>query len=245
MTLSIEHGLQQLRLSGMAAEFTKQDCDRKIQETSFNNRLSLLIEAEINSKNNRRITSLLKKAKLRYTQATLEDVIYRADRKLDRMLVNHLATCDWIKHRHHVIITGSTGTGKSWLACALSMQACRHGLSVQYIRATTLFEGIRLSQADGSILKLKRNLTKSSLLIIDDLGLGGIPQDLAHILLEILDMQSITGSIMITSQYPHHAWHELFNDPTIADAVLDRLIHGSYCFELEGESMRKLNALSQ
>ena len=149
-------------------------------------------------------------------------------------------SCEWIKHRHSVILTGATGTGKSWLACALAVQACRHSLSVLYITATTLFDNIRLSQADGSILKLKQSLTRQALLVIDDLGMGGIPNDLAHILLELLDMQLAMGSVIITSQYPHETWHELFSDPTVADAILDRLIHGAYSFELEGESMRKL-----
>ncbi|GHA79824.1 ATPase AAA [Formosimonas limnophila] len=242
MTQSIEAGLQQLRLSGMAAELAKQSKDRKTQESSFDNRLSLLIEAEIMSKDNRRITALLKKAKLRYAQATLEDVIYKSDRKLERLQINNLANCEWVKHRHSVILTGATGTGKSWLACALATQACRHGLSVLYMTATTLFDNIRLSQADGTILKLKRSLTRQSLLVIDDLGMGGVPDDLAHVLLEILDQQSMTGAVIITSQYPHKTWHDLFNDPTIADAILDRLIHGAYCLALEGESMRKIKA---
>ena len=242
MTQSIEAGLQQLRLSGMTAELVKQSKDRKIQESSFDNRLSLLIEAEIMNKDNRRIAALLKKAKLRYAQAMLEDVIYKPERKLERLQINHLANCEWVKHRHNVILTGATGTGKSWLACALATQVCRHGLSVLYMTATTLFDNIRLSQADGTMLKLKRSLTRQNLLMIDDLGIGGVPDDLAHILLEVLDQQSMTGSVIITSQYPHKTWHELFNDPTIADAILDRLIHGAYCLELEGESMRKLNA---
>ena len=242
MTRHIEEGLNQLRLFGMSAEYAKQSTNRKTQEESFDSRLSLLIEAESMSKNNRRIASLLKKAKLRYVQASLEDVIYKSDRKLERLQINELASCEWIKHRRNVILTGATGTGKSWLACALAVQACRHGLPVLYTTATSLFDNIHLSQADGTILKLKRNLTRQPLLVIDDLGIGGIPNDLAHILLEILDMQLTLGSVIITSQYPHGSWHELFNDPTVADAILDRLIHAAHCLELEGESMRKLKA---
>ena len=240
MTHSIENSLNQLRLFGMSAEYAKQSTNRKMQEESFDSRMTLLIEAETVSKSNRRIANLLKKAKLRYVQASLEDVIYKSDRKLERLQINQLTSCEWIKHRHSVILTGATGTGKSWLACALAVQACRHSLSVLYITATTLFDNIRLSQADGSILKLKQSLTRQALLVIDDLGMGGIPNDLAHILLELLDMQLAMGSVIITSQYPHETWHELFSDPTVADAILDRLIHGAYCFELEGESMRKL-----
>lgn len=239
MTHSIENSLNQLRLFGMSAEYAKQSTNRKMQEESFDSRMTLLIEAETVSKSNRRIANLLKKAKLRYVQASLESVIYKSDRKLERLQINQLASCEWIKHRHSVILTGATGTGKSWLACALAVQACRHSLSVLYITATTLFDNIRLSQADGSILKLKQSLTRQALLVIDDLGMGGIPNDLAHILLELLDMQLAMGSVIITSQYPHETWHELFSDPTVADAILDRLIHGAYCFELEGESMRK------
>ena len=240
MTHSIENSLNQLRLFGMSAEYAKQSTNRKMQEESFDSRMTLLIEAETVSKSNRRIANLLKKAKLRYVQASLEDVIYKSDRKLERLQINQLTSCEWIKHRHSVILTGATGTGKSWLACALAVQACRHSLSVLYITATTLFDNIRLSQADGSILKLKQSLTRQALLVMDDLGMGGIPNDLAHILLELLDMQLAMGSVIITSQYPHETWHELFSDPTVADAILDRLIHGAYSFELEGESMRKL-----
>ena len=240
MTHSIENSLNQLRLFGMSAEYAKQSTNRKMQEESFDSRMTLLIEAETVSKSNRRIANLLKKAKLRYVQASLEDVIYKSDRKLERLQINQLTSCEWIKHRHSVILTGATGTGKSWLACALAVQACRHSLSVLYITATTLFDNIRLSQADGSILKLKQSVTRQALLVIDDLGMGGIPNDLAHILLELLDMQLAMGSVIITSQYPHETWHELFSDPTVADAILDRLIHGAYSFELEGESMRKL-----
>ena len=239
MTHSIENSLNQLRLFGMSAEYAKQSTNRKMQEESFDSRMTLLIEAETISKSNRRIANLLKKAKLRYVQASLEDVIYKSDRKLERLQINQLTSCEWIKHRHSVILTGATGTGKSWLACALAVQACRHSLSVLYITATTLFDNIRLSQADASMLKLKQSLTRQSLLVIDDLGMGGVPNDLAHILLELLDMQLAAGSVIITSQYPHETWHELFSDPTVADAILDRLIHGAYCFELEGESMRK------
>jgi DNA replication protein DnaC len=242
MTRHIEESLNQLRLFGMSAEFIKQSANRKVQEESFDSRLSLLIEAETMSKSNRRIESLLRKAKLRYAQASLEDVVYRSDRKLERLQINHLASCEWIKHRHSVILTGATGTGKSWLACALAVQACRHSLSVLYMTATSLFDNIRLSQADGTMLKLKRSLTHQSLLVIDDLGMGGVPNDLAHVLLELLDMQLASGSVIITSQYPHESWQELFSEPTVADAILDRLIHGAYCLELEGESMRKLNA---
>lgn len=242
MNSSIHYELQKLRLSGMASEYKRQSLDTKLQSSSFENRLALLIEAEHTFKNNRRIASLFSRAKLRYSQASLEDVVYKPDRCLDRLLINQLASSDWIRQGHSVILTGSTGTGKSWLSCALAAQACRGGLSAFYTTATSLFDNIRLSMMDHSIVKFKRTVCKQSLLIIDDLGMGGIPDDLAHILLEVLDQQSISGAVIITSQFPHTSWHELFSDTTIADAVIDRLIHRAYVIKLEGESMRKASA---
>ena len=241
---STQQALQHLRLAGMAAELSRQQENRKLQEATFDQRFSLLLDAEINLKCNKRISALLKRAKLRYAQAVMEDIEYRSARKIDARQISMLGSCDWIRNRHNVIITGATGTGKTWLACALANQACRNGLSVAYMTATNLFENLRLSYADGSLMKFKRSLTSVQMLLIDDLGIGGISNELSPILLEILDQQSMVGSLMITSQYRYEKWYELFGDPTIADAILDRVIHGSYQIKLEGESMRKLRARS-
>lgn len=239
---TIEQALQHLRLPGMLAALLRQREDNKMQNIAFEKRLNLLIDAELHEKQNRKIATLLKNAKLRYVQATLEDVDYLERRQLNARLIDELASCDWIKNKHNVLLTGATGTGKSWLACALAKQACRMGMTVMYTTATSLFEGLRLAYADGSMLRYKRSLTKVQLLVIDDLGIGGIQNDLSPILLEILDQQSMVGSLMITSQYPKDKWYDLFGDPTVADAILDRVIYGSYEMELKGESMRKLKA---
>lgn len=239
---SIEQALLHLRLSGMSAELGRQKDDRKLQEATFDQRFSLLLDAEMNFKRNKKVAALLKRARLRYAQAALEDVDYRATRNLQSRQISMLASCDWITNRHNVIITGATGTGKTWLACALANQACRNGLAVAYMTATSLFENIRLSYADGSLIRFKRSLTNVQLLVIDDLGIGGISNELSPILLEILDQQSMVGSLMITSQYRDEKWYDFFGEPTVADAILDRVIHGSYQIKLEGESMRKLKA---
>jgi len=203
----------------------------------LNGGLGLLIEQEMLSKDTRKIERLLKKAKFRYPQAVLEDIDYRNQRSLDPLQIQTLATGEWMRQKQNLILTG---TGKSWIACAFGQQACRQGLGTLYMTATRLFENLTVGLADGSLPKLRRQLVSASLLIIDDVGIGGVPAQLGPILLKILDQQSMICSLILTSQYPTNKWYDLFVDSTVADAILDRIVHRAHPIELKGESMRKL-----
>jgi DNA replication protein DnaC len=234
--------LHRLGLNGMARALTLQQEQPRVQKLSFEERFSMLLDAECNDRESRRIDRLLKAAKLRQSAACLEDVDYRPTRQLDQSMVMSLSDCAWIQRRQNLILTGATGTGKSWLACAFGRQACRNSYAVYYTTATQLFENLVIARAEGALPKLRRVLVKTQLLIIDDLGIGGIDNNLGPILLEIIDQQSSQGALLITSQFPTGKWYDLFNDPTVADAILDRIVHRAHFIELKGESMRKLKA---
>lgn len=232
--------LQELGLMGMARALSLQWDQPESQQLSFEERLGLMLDAELSLRNTHRIERCLKAAKLRYGQAALEDLDYHPGRKLDRSLVMSLADCGWIDRRQNLIITGATGTGKSWLACAFAVQACRLGKVAFYTTSTQLFESLALAQADGSLPRLRKQLIRKELLIIDDLGLGGIDPSLGPALLEIVDLQSNHGSLLLTSQFPTDNWYAQFGDPTVADAILDRIVHRAHHLRLQGESMRKM-----
>ena len=231
--------LQSLGLSGMAQALSTQLDQAKFAQLGFENRLGLLIEAEQNERGNKKIARLLKSAKLRQPSACLEDVDYRPKRGLDPSVINSLSSMEWVGRHQSVILTGATGTGKTWLACAFGKQACRNSFPVIFITATQLYEQLLSAQVDGSLAKLRRQLIKAKLLIIDDLGIGGIDVRVGPMLLDIIDSQSQNGSLLITSQFPVDKWYDFFNDPTVADAILDRVVHRAHTIELKGDSMRK------
>ena len=230
--------LQQLQLSGMAKAYRDQLEQPRMQELPFDDRLGLMVDRELSERENRKLSRLLKQAKLRYA-AHLEDVDYRSSRGLDKQVIAGLTGCSWIGQQQNLLLTGATGTGKSWLACAFGNQACRQGFTTYYCTSTRLFEDIARSHADGSLPKLRRQLIRTQLLIIDDLGIGGIEKHLGPVLLEIIDQQSMNGALLLTSQFPTEKWYDLFGDPTIADAILDRIVHRAHMLPLSGESMRK------
>lgn len=232
--------LHELGLPGMARALELQHQQPHMQQLSFDERLGMLLDAETSLRNTHRIERCLKAAKLRYGQASLEDIEYHAGRQLDRSLVMSLADCGWIERRQNLIITGATGTGKSWMACAFAVQACRLGKAAFYTTSTQLFESLALAQADGSLPRLRRQLIRKELLIIDDLGLGGIDPSLGPALLEIVDLQANHGALLLTSQFPTDNWYTQFGDPTVADAILDRIVHRAHHLKLHGESMRKM-----
>lgn len=209
---------------------------------SFEERLAHLVKNEITERRNRKIKHLLARSKLKYKQAYVEDIDYRPSRNLDKSAMLSLIGNEWIERSQNIIISGATGTGKTWLACAMGNNAIVNGYSVLYIRLSKLFSQIRLARADGSYLSWLKKLTRYNVLILDDFGSGPMkPTDVAE-LLEVVEDRSYTGSIIITSQLPVSAWHEYLNQPVVADAILDRLIHTSYRIELKGESMRKLKS---
>lgn len=234
--------LQALALRGMHRALNRQLDDPSIQKLNFDERFAMLLDAEIADREGRKIERLLKAAKMRQANACLEDVDYRASRGIDHAQVASLGDCAWITRRQNLVLSGLTGTGKSWLACAFGKQACRSGYSVYFTTATQLYEALIAAQADGSLSKLRRLLVKTQLLIIDDFGIGGIDIRLGPILLDIIDQQSMQGSLLITSQFPPEKWYDLFNDPTVADAILDRIVHRAHFMELKGDSMRKVRA---
>lgn len=233
--------LHALRLTGMGKALEEQRLMPECGTLSFEERLGLLVDREFTERDNRRLQTRLRKAKLRQ-QAAFEDIDYRYPRGLDKALMSSLATCQWIKEHHNLLITGPTGTGKTWLACALAHKACREGYSAHYLRLPRLWRELPMAKGDGRYPQLLSGLAKVELLVLDDFGLGPLTQEQRHDLLEILEDRHGTRATLVTSQLPLDHWHEAIGDPTLADAILDRLIHNAYKVTLKGESMRKRTA---
>lgn len=230
--------LHTLRLTGMLTALNEQQQMPEINSLGFDERLALLIDREVTERENRNLSTRLKKAKLRHS-CCLEDLDVKASRGLDKTLILTLAVCTWIARGINVLICGPTGVGKSYLACALGHKACLEGYSSLYLRLPRLFEELRLAKADGRYGKLMLSYAKTDLLILDDWGLTPMTDPQRRDLLELLEDRYGKKSTIVTSQLPVTAWHEAIGDPTLADAILDRLVHNAYKIELKGESMRK------
>lgn len=232
--------LRELKLYGVMAALEQQINTIESHQLSFEERFSLLIDREIMDRGNRRITDLLRRARLRHL-ACVEDIDYQHPRGLEKSKMAVLTSCDFIRHHQNLLITGPTGCGKSWLACAIGQQACRQRLSVRYIRMAKLLEELRISHADGTYIKLLNHLAKFELLILDDFGLDPLNRQDQLDLLELIEDRYQLKSTLITSQLPIKHWHEYIGEPTVADAIMDRLISQSHQLELKltGDSMRK------
>jgi DNA replication protein DnaC len=230
--------LRALRLPGMASGYEEQQASAATASLSFDERFSLLVDRERTYRDNRRIQRLLREARLKSAQACLEDVRYGNARGLDKASFAQLAACQWIRQQQNLVITGATGCGKTWLACALGNAACRQGLSVVYARVPRLFEELRIAHGDGSFGRRLLALAKTDLLILDDWGLAPLGQAERNDLLEVLDDRVGTRSTLITSQLPVEHWHAYLNDPTLADAILDRVLHAAHKLPLTGPSQR-------
>ena len=230
--------LHSLRLNGMLKALNEQQQMPEIDSLGFEERLALLIDREVTERENRRLQTRLNKAKLRHS-CCLEDLDVKATRGLDKTLILTLALCTWIARHINVLICGPTGVGKSYLACALGHKACLEGYSSLYLRLPRLFEELRIAKADGRYGKLMLSYAKTDLLILDDWGLTPMTDHHRRDLLELLEDRYGKRSTIVTSQLPVAAWHESIGDPTLADAILDRLVHNAYKIELKGESMRK------
>lgn len=230
--------LQSLRLTGMVRALDEQMQMPDIESLSFEERLGLLIDRETIERENRRLKTRLRKAKLRQ-HASVEDIDYRHPRGLDKSLMTKLSSCDWIGQHHNLLITGPTGCGKTFLGCALAQTACRQGYTALYCRLPRLFQELHIAKGDGRYTKLLAGYAKTDLLVFDDWGLAKLTEEQRHDLLEILEDRHGLRSILVTSQLPLQHWHEIIGDPTLADAILDRLVHNAYKIILKGESMRK------
>lgn len=237
----IQHTLEDLKafnLKGMAESLSRQLEQPKSYDLPFEERLSLLVDAEKIYRKDKRLEKLLQLAKLRH-KACVEDIDYSPSRSIQKETIAPLLSCQWIKESLNVLITGATGTGKSWMGCALGQQACRQGLSVLYMRFSLLLEKIRLSRVEGTYSKFLKSLSKIDLLILDDWLLEAIETKDRHSILEIVEDRYERGSLLITTQVPIQNWHQMIGDPTLADAILDRILNKSIKLELKGESMRK------
>ena len=233
--------LYALRLDGMAQALEEQRRQTDISQLEFEDRLALLVERQWLWKENRALATRLHYAQFKLA-AALEDIDYRHPRGLKRAQIDQLRTSQWVPKHHNCLITGPTGSGKTYLACALGHQACRDGHRVCYYYAPKLFRELQSAQADGSLMKLLKKLARAALLVIDDFGVAAVTGKQYRDLLEILDDRHGQGATLITSQFPVSQWHELINDATVADAILDRLVHNAYRLELKGESLRKSKA---
>ncbi len=232
--------LTELRLNGMKEALCEQQAMPDIDELEFEERLGLLVDRELTAREDRRLKTRLRTARLRQ-QAAIEDLDYRHPRGLDKSLMRDLASCQWIKRHLNLLITGPTGVGKTWIACALAHKACRSGYSPQYWRLSRLFDELSYAHADGRYPQLMKKLARTDVIVLDDWGLAKLTAAQRRDLLEVLDDRHNRRSTLITSQLPVEHWHKIIGDPTFADAILDRLVHNAYRITLKGESMRKLN----
>jgi len=231
--------LYTMRLGAMAAAWQEQQRDTLIAELSFDERFGLLVESEHLARDNRRLHRRLKEADLRIAEACLEDVTASSARGVEKAMLHQFATCAWVDQHRNVIITGMTGVGKSYLGCALAQSACRRGLRALYRRVPRLFDELALAKADGTYTKVLARLKRADVLVLDDLGLGHLTAAQRHDLLEVVEDRYGRGSTVITSQLPIKKWHDWIADPTLADAILDRVVHNAYKVELQGSSRRK------
>lgn len=230
--------LYQMKLNGMAEALKDQLAQPDINQLSFDERFSLLVDRQWTWKENKRLDRLLRNAKLKLN-ACIEDIDYKRARGIDKSVILSLAGCEWIRQIQNIIITGPTGVGKTYLACAMANLACRNGHSALYVRTPRLLQQLVIAKADGTYVKIMNKLAKAKALIIDDLGLAPLADSERRDLLEVIEDRYELCSTIITSQLPIDLWHDSIGDPTIADAILDRLVHNAHKITLEGDSMRR------
>jgi DNA replication protein DnaC len=230
--------LKQMRLLGMAAALEDQ---LQVAETAglcFEERLGLMVDREQTERDNRRLKTRLTKAKLKQ-QASMEDIDYSGARGLDKAQLLDLGSCRWVTEHNNLLLTGPTGAGKTFIACALAQKACRQGLTALYLRLPRLFSDLAIAKGDGRYGKLLVRFSRMDVMVLDDWGVAPMSAENRRDLLEILDDRYEKKSTLITSQLPVDKWHRYLEDPTLADAILDRVVHNAYKLELKGESMRK------
>ena len=230
--------LNSMKLTAMAKAFADQMQCPDMAQLTFEERFGLIVDYQMTDLENRRMQNRLKNAKLRLA-ASIEDLDFRQGRGMDRSTIMSLAGNQWVKSRHNILVTGPTGAGKSYLACALAQKACRDGHSVLYQRIPRLLQDIAVSRHDGRYSKIIAPIVKCEVLILDDFLISPMTREEQRELLEIVEDRYDRKACVITSQLPVKAWHDGMQDPTLADAILDRLVHNAYKLELKGESMRR------
>jgi len=230
-----------MRLNGMADAFKDQMMQPDMNELSFEERFAFLVDRHWTWREDRRLKMLLRNARLK-DNACIEDIDYKSPRGINKSLILSLSGCDWIKNVQNIIVTGPTGVGKTYIACAFANSACRKGFSALYKRAPRLFQEIAIARADGSYPKLMNKIAKAKVLIIDDFCITPVKDAERKDLLEVIEDRQGLSSTIISTQIPIKNWYEAIGDPTIADAVLDRLIHNAHKIDLKGESMRKIRS---
>jgi len=233
--------LHAMRLTGMADAFKDQIMQPDMNDLSFEERFGFLVDQHWTWKEDRRLKTLLRNAKLK-DNACIEDIDYKSPRGINKSLILSLSGCDWIKNAQNIIITGPTGVGKTYLACALANSACRKGFSSLYKRSSRLYQEIAVARADGTYPKLMNKIAKAKVLIIDDFCITPMKDPERKDLLEVIEDRQGLCSTTISTQVPMKSWFDAIGDPTIADAVLDRLIHNAHKINLKGESMRKIRS---
>ena len=230
--------LRRMRLPAMATEYLRQSEAPEMSALDFEERMGMIADAEWLTRENSRIKKLIKEANLRNGDACFANIDYRATRKLDQRSIARLTDFAWVKQARNLIITGATGTGKTWLACAFGQEACRMGIRTRFYRMSRLINDLTLASGSGNLSKELIKLEKAEILILDDWGIKPITPAESRLLLEVFEDRFGRLASIIAAQVPVSNWHELFEDATLADAILDRLVHNSYRFELQGASMR-------
>ena len=231
--------LHELRLAIMAEAWVAQSKDPKLASLTFDERFGMLVDAEFLARDNRRLARLLKDAQLRLPNACVEDIEAAPSRGIEKSMVREFGTCAWVREHLNVLLCGPTGVGKSFIGCALAHSACRRGHRVLYRRVTRLLDELALARAEGSYARVLARLAKVDVLVLDDWGLGSLKEAQRHDLLEVVEDRYGRVSTVVTSQLPISKWHEWIGDPTVADAVLDRLVNNAYKIELRGHTRRK------
>lgn len=230
--------LEALKMSIMARAWLAQDASPDVQAMSFDDRFGMLVDAEYLARENKRLSRNLKEARLRISDASVEGIEYPARRQLDRALVRQLIPCHWVTNKQVITITGPTGTGKTYLGCALTHQACRLGHRAVYRRANWLFDELKLARADGTYARVMARFAKTDVLLLDDFGLAPMADAERRDLLELVEDRHGLKATIITSQLSPERWHDYIGDPTVADAICDRLLHGAHRIAIKGPSMR-------
>jgi len=234
----LKERLSQMRLKGLLSAYLRQQSDPAVKDLSFEERFGLLIDFEWTNRQNRRLNRLLKESGMP-GHACIEDIDFNARRNLDRKLIQKLSSCEWLLHHQNIMVFGPTGVGKTYLSCALGHSACRMDYSVRYFRVSKLMEKLQIARGDGTYFKTLGSIKRAKLLILDDWGLKPLSSTECTELLELFEDRFNTGSTIISSQLPLEHWNHALTEPTLADAILDRIVHNAHKIFLKGESMRK------